>query len=63
MIQLFVDGVIDPGKIAYAVCLNSPMLRNKEWKTKADEFFNNSHKNVFNIQAQYDFGLGSVFDS
>jgi len=58
---LFIDGVVDPGRIGYAVCLNAPMLRNKKWKGKVDEFFNGKNKNVWNVQAQYDFGLGSTF--
>ena len=49
LIEMLSDGTIDPGQIGYAVALNSPMLRNKHWKRKADEVFNGKHKNIWNI--------------
>ena len=41
--------------------MNSPVIRDRAWLAKVNKYTAQASKRFWNIQAQWDFGLGSVF--
>ena len=62
LLQLIIDGWIAPELLASTYVVNSPAIRDPLWVREVNTWVRDrAPESFWNIQAQWDFGLGSVF--
>ena len=61
LMQLIIDGYVSPETLASTYVVNSPIIRDRAWLARVEKYTAVAPKSFWNIQAQFDFGLGSVF--
>jgi hypothetical protein len=61
LLQMILDGVIEPRTLASTYVVNSPIVRDRDWVRAVNKYTSTAPKSFWNIMAQFDFGLGSIF--
>ena len=58
---MILEGFVEPRTLASTYVVNSPVIRDRDWLRAVNKYTAQAPKSFWNIQAQFDFGLGSVF--